>query len=221
MEDTKTETQYPVNGIQCPAEENARENRPAEQVNVSEDERPVWVDGTIYTGRPADETGRAAREVRTYDLLDGLGIAYQRVDHEPAMTIPACREVDELLGTPMCKNLFLTNAQRSAFYLLLMPGDKPFRTKLLSKQIDSARLSFAEGTYMEEFLDIHPGSVSVLGLMNDTGNRVRLLVDREVAEKEYLCCHPCENTSSLKIKTRDIFDIFLPAVGHEPTVVEL
>lgn len=184
-------------------------------------EARIYVDHTLYEGRPADGTGRAARELRTYDLLDELGIRYFRVDHEPAMTIAACQEVDGVLGAPMCKNLFLTNAQRTAFYLLLMPGDKPFKTKILSRQINSARLSFAEGEYMERFLDIRPGSVSVMGLMNDKERAVRLLVDRDVAEAPFLCCHPCENTSSLKIETKDIFNIFLPAVGHEPTVVEL
>lgn len=212
-EDTETETERTQAAVIPAAGVETRTDAGAEEY--------IYVDRTLYEGRPEDLSGRAVRETRTYDLLDRLGIRYRRVDHGPAMTIAACKEVDDVLGAPMCKNLFLTNAQRTAFYLLLMPGDKPFKTKLLSKQIGSARLSFAEGEYMERFLDIHPGSVSVMGLMNDTEHRVHLLVDRDVAGAPFLCCHPCENTSSLKIETKDIFNIFLPAVGHEPTVVDL
>lgn len=156
-----------------------------------------------------------------YDLLDGLGIPYFRTDHAPAETMEACLEIDAVLQTNMCKNLFLCNRQQTQFYLLLMPGDKPFKTKDLSKQINSARLSFASPEHMEEFLRISPGSVSVMGLMNDTGNRVQLLVDRPVMESEALGCHPCVNTSSLKLRTTDVFEKFLPAVHHEAIVVDL
>jgi len=172
-------------------------------------------------GRPADCTGRQEREIAVYDLLDGLGIVYSRTDHEEANTMEACNEIDRVLGTIMCKNLFLCNRQKTSFYLLMMPGDKPFKTKDLSKQINSARLSFAEAEYMEEFLHIKPGAVSIMGLMNDKEKRVQLLMDREVVESETLGCHPCVNTSSLKLQTKDILEKFLPTVGHEPVIVDL
>lgn len=175
----------------------------------------------LLNGRPADETGRLEKEIRVYDLLDSLGISYQRVDHEPAMTIEACQDIDKLMGTHMCKNLFLCNRQETAFYLLLMPGDKKFKTKELSSQINTARLSFANGAHMEELLDITPGSVSVMGLMNDKDNKVQLLIDEDLLEHPYLGCHPCINTSSLCIKTDDILKTFLPAVRHEPRYVRL
>lgn len=171
--------------------------------------------------RPQDVQGRLEREIRVYDLLDSLGIEYLRTDHEEANTMEACNAIDEVLGVPMCKNLFLCNRQETEFYLLMMPGDKPFKTKDLSKQINSARLSFGKPEFMEEFLDIKPGAVSVMGLMNDTGKRVRLLIDKPVLESEYVGCHPCVNTSSLKIQTKDLLDKFLPATGHEVTVVDL
>ena len=172
-------------------------------------------------GRPADCTGRQEREIAVYDLLDELGIVYSRTDHEEANTMEACNEIDRVLGTIMCKNLFLCNRQKTSFYLLMMPGDKPFKTKDLSKQINSARLSFAEAEYMEEFLHIKPGAVSIMGLMNDKEKRVQLLMDREVVESETLGCHPCVNTSSLKLQTKDILEKFLPTVGHEPVIVDL
>lgn len=175
----------------------------------------------LYNGRPVSCDGREAREVRTYDLLDRLGISYERVDHEAAETMEVCAEIDRVLGALICKNLFLCNRQGTMFYLLMMPGDKPFRTKELSAQIGSARLSFASAEKMEEYLDIHPGAVSVMGLMNDTENNVLLLIDEDVLKNEWLGCHPCVNTSSLKLRVEDVIKVFLPAVGHGYRTVRL
>lgn len=175
----------------------------------------------LYKGRPQSTEGRLDREVRVYDLLDSLGIEYLRTDHAHADTMEACNEIDKVLDVLICKNLFLCNRQKTKFYLLMMPGDKPFKTKELSSQINSARLSFASAEAMEEYLDIQPGSVSVMGLMNDKENAVNLLVDEDVLKGEYVGCHPCVNTSSLKIKTTYVFDRFLKAVGHTATVVHL
>ena len=171
--------------------------------------------------RPADCAGRLGKEVRTYDFLDKLNIEYERIDHEAAMTMDVCAEIDEVLGAMICKNLFLCNRQETTFYLLMIPGDKKFKTKDLSAQIGSSRLSFAKETYMEEFLDITPGSVSVLGLMNDREHRVQLLVDRDVLKGDYIGCHPCINTSSLRIRQRDMWEKIVPALEHEPVFVTL
>lgn len=175
----------------------------------------------LINGRPADCDRRLSKEVRVYDLLDSLQIDYQQMDHEAAMTMEACAEIDKFLGTAMCKNLLLCNRQCTQFYLLLIPGDKPFKTSILSKQIGSSRLSFAAGEYMEQFLDITPGSLSVLGLMNDKDNQVTLLIDKEVLSDDYIGVHPCVNTSSLKLKTADLVNAILPAMGHSMTVVDL
>lgn len=175
----------------------------------------------LYKGRPSDCTGRLERETAVYDLLDSLRIEYLRTDHEEANTMEACNEIDRVLGVLICKNLFLCNRQQTKFYLLMMPGDKPFKTKDISQQIGSARLSFADAEHMEAYLHIRPGAVSVMGLMNDTQGCVQLLIDREVAESEFLGCHPCVSTSSLKLRTRDVLDIFLPAVHHAPMLVSL
>ena len=175
----------------------------------------------LFEGRPTDCQGRLAKEIRVYDFLDSLGIKYQRIDHEALMTIEACQKADQVLGTVICKNLFLCNRQETDFYLLLIPGDKKFKTKDLSSQIKSARLSFAKENYMEEFLDITPGSVSIMGLMNDKERRVQLLIDEDVLGGEYIGCHPCINTSSLRIRTTDLLEKFLPYVEHPYTVVHL
>ena len=177
----------------------------------------------LQKGRPENTDNRLNKEIRVYDFLDKLGIQYQRIDHEAAMTMEACEEIDHALGvnTTICKNLFLCNRQETDFYLLLMPGDKPFKTKDLSAQIHSARLSFAKPEYMEKYLDITPGSVSVLGLMNDSEKKVQLLIDEDVMKEPYFVCHPCINTSSLKFTTEDLMQKIIPALEHEPVTVTL
>ena len=179
----------------------------------------MYIDPVLYIGRPAET--RPEVEERCYALLDRLQVEYVRVDHEHADTIEMCEEVEGLLGCSICKNLFLTNRQQTDFYLLLMPGEKPFKTKLLSKQIGSARLSFASPEHMQELLDVTPGSVSVLGLMNDTEKRVKLLIDRDLEKEERFGCHPCLNTSSLCFSTEALLQTVVPALGHDPTWVEL
>lgn len=175
----------------------------------------------LEKGRPADCAGRLEKEIRCYDLLDALGVDYWRVDHYAANTIEVCAAIDEVLGATICKNLFLCNRQKTAFYLLMIPGNKVFKTKDLSHQIGSSRLSFAGAEDMEKYLDITPGSVSVLGLMNDREKQVQLLVDEDILKDEWLGCHPCINTSSLRIRTADVFGPILNAMGHEMRTVIL
>ena len=175
----------------------------------------------LLTGRPENCQDRLPKEIRGYDLLDALGIAYQRIDHEAAMTMEACAAIDEALDAVICKNLLLCNRQQTDFYLLMIPGDKQFKTSALSKQIGSSRLSFASAEHMERLLDITPGSVSVLGLMNDREKQVRLLIDEDVLKGEYFGCHPCINTSSLRLRTDDLMNRILPAMDHMPRLVTL
>lgn len=174
----------------------------------------------LLNKRPENCEKRLLKEVKCYDFLDGLDINYLRVDHKEAETMEICSEIEKVLGAQICKNLFLCNRQETQFYLLMMPANKPFKTKDLSKQIQSSRLSFASSENMEKYLDITPGSVSILGLMNDKENAVRLLVDKDLMNEEYIGVHPCINTSSLKIKTEDVFNAIVNALNHPMTVVE-
>lgn len=176
---------------------------------------------TLMNGRPADCTGRLEKEIRCYDLLDGLGIDYQRLDHAPAQTMEICAQIDKSLNALICKNLFLSNRQETAFYLLMIPGNKPFKTKYLSAQLGVSRLSFGKEECMERFLDNTPGSASILGLMNDTENRVQLVMDGDVLRQSWLGCHPCINTSSLRLRMQDVTEKLLPAMHHVPITVEL
>jgi Ala-tRNA(Pro) deacylase len=175
----------------------------------------------LMEGRPENCDGRMEKEIRCYDFLDGLGIAYQRLDHEPAQTMAICAEIDKSLNAVICKNLFLSNRQETAFYLLMMPADKPFKTKYLSSQLGVSRLSFGKESYMERYLDNTSGSASILGLMNDTDHCVQLVMDGDVLRREYLGCHPCINTSSLRLKMTDVTEKLIPALHHMPIVVEL
>ena len=175
----------------------------------------------LFKGRPADISDRSEKEIRVYDYLDKLSIDYWRLDHAPAFGYEEdlCREIEESLGARICKNLFLANRQRTKFYMLMIPEHKVFRSSDISKQAGSSRLHFAESEYMEELIECSPGSASVMGLINDTEHRVQLLVDDDVINSEYVGCHPCINTSSLRIRSEDIFNKFVKATGHDFIVV--
>ena len=175
----------------------------------------------LVNGRPENCTGRLDKEIRCYDLLDRLGVPYQRIDHEAAMTMEACAEIDKVLDATICKNLLLCNRQCTSFYLLMIPGGKHFKTSELSKEIVSSRLSFAAPEYMERFLDITPGSLSVLGLMNDTGHHVQLLMDEDIRNGEYFGCHPCRNTTSMRFSVKDLLEKVLPEIHHTPEFLKL
>lgn len=176
---------------------------------------------TPYTTTPSNLSSRTDMEQRSFAILDELHISYTYVDHEPALTMEDCLEIDKVLDVKMCKNLVLCNRQKTNYYLLLMPGDKVFKTKELSAQINSARLSFASGEAMEELWGVLPGSASVLGLLKDIEGKVQLLIDKDLLQEEYFGCHPCKNTSSIRFKTEDLLKLVLPQMGHEYIAVEL
>lgn len=176
---------------------------------------------SVCHGRPQNINDRLQKEIEVYDRLDSLGIAYDVIDHDHADTLEQCRVISEKLGAPICKNLFLCNTQKTAFYLLLMPGDKPFKTKQLSPQLGCARLSFAPPEHMERLIGCTPGSASVFGLWFDAERSVKLVIDRDLLKNERIGCHPCINTSSVSVLTDDLLGRIIPDTGHEPVFVEL
>lgn len=179
----------------------------------------MYINDKVSTLAPEYEISDSEKAV--YSVLNELGINFERAEHDEAATIDDCLAVEKVLGVSICKNLFLCNRQKTKFYLLLMPGDKQFKTKDLSAQINSARLSFADSGAMEKYLGVAPGSVSVLGLIFDKENDVALLIDSDLLNNDFIGCHPCKNTATLKIKTEDILSKFLPYVKHEYTTVKL
>lgn len=175
----------------------------------------------LYNGRPESDEGRLEKEIKVYDFLDEIGVPFVRVDHEPVMTIEACEGIDKTLGITINKNLFLCNRQKTAYYLLLLPGGKALKTKELSAQIPTSRLSFGSGEAMEELLNVTPGSATVMGLLFDPEHKVQLLIDEEILNDEYLGCHPCINTSSIRFTTKDFMEKIVPALGHDYILVNL
>lgn len=176
---------------------------------------------TIETGRPADCSGRLEKECAVYDLLEQLNIPFTRADHPAAFTMEECEAVSQALHTPICKNLFLCNRQKTAFYLLLLPASKPFRTKEITAQLECARLSFAGEEQLASLLHLTPGSATIFGLQYDTENRVQLVVDRDLLDEAYFGCHPCINTSTIRLRTSDVFDRLTHALHHDYTLVTL
>ena len=178
----------------------------------------MYIDQTRYTTRPTD--GRIPQELAIYDRLEELSIPYVRVDHDHADTIEICHEVEKVLGSKICKNLFLCNRQQTDFYLLMMPGDKPFKTKFLSAQLGCSRLSFADDGHMQDYLQTLPGSVSALELLFDTDRRVKLVIDRDLLADEFISGHPGISTSTLQLKQEDLLR-FVESTGHPPIYIDL
>ncbi len=176
------------------------------------------IDNTLYTGRPADN--RSETEMAIYDRLDALGIEYKRADHEHADTMEDCLVIESVLEAKICKNLFLCNRQKTNFYMLLMPGDKPFKTKYLTSQLNCARLSFAEADKMAEFLHTIPGSVSALELIFDTENNIQLVIDNDLMKDEFISGHPGMSTSTVRLKREDMLR-YVREAGHEPVFIDL
>lgn len=164
---------------------------------------------------------RSETETAVYRLLEHENIEFDRIDHDAADTMEICAGIEKDLGAPICKNLFLCNRQQTDFYLLMMPADKAFKTKYISSQLGCARLSFASEEQMVKYLDIHPGAVSPMGLMNDKEKKVHLVIDRDLLSADTFGCHPCVNTSTIRLKLSDFLDKFLPAVAHGYTAVTL
>ena len=177
----------------------------------------IVIDATVYSGRPQEK--RTAKEEHVYDVLDMLGIPFERVDHLPADTIEACHEIEKYLNAPICKNIFLTNNKKDFFCLLLTDGDKKYEAGIVSRQLGSSRLSFASAEYLDMYLGLTAGSVSIMGLLNDSANKVILAVDSDLLKNEFFCCHPCLNTSTVKIRTADIVEKFIPFTKHEMKII--
>ena len=178
----------------------------------------MYIDETVYTSRPDDR--RTDAEEAIYDKLDQLSIPYLRADHDHADTMEDCRLIEEKLGARICKNLFLCNRQQTQFYLLMMHGEKPFKTKFLSAQLGCSRLSFADADHMAQYLHTTPGSVSALDLMFDTEHHIQLVMDKPLTEDEYISAHPGLSTSTLRLTREDLLK-FVQSTGHEPIIVDL
>lgn len=175
----------------------------------------------ITKGRPVGFETRSETERVIFDRLCELGIDFDTVDHEAAATMEVCDEIAAEIGCAIFKNLFLCNRQQSQFYLVLIPADKPFKTKYISSQLGCARLSFGSPVMMERLLGVSPGAVTPLGLVNDTERRIRVAVDRDLLSCAMAGCHPGVNTSTVRLALTDLLERYIPSTGHDVTLVDL
>lgn len=173
----------------------------------------------ILTAFPEDE--RSALEMKVYDKIRETGIPFERVDNDSISTMEECAEVGEVLGTEICKSILACTRNKSDYYLIIMPGDKRFVTKLVSHAIGSSRLSFASPEDMEELLGTTPGNASPLSVVNDKDGRVKLVMDSELAGGELIACNTGANTTHIRFRTADLLDKYLPACGHEALVIDI
>lgn len=174
-----------------------------------------------YVNHPPYREDMNVSEKETYRFLDNLGIEYNTLCHDAAYTMEECKEIERVLGVYVPKNLFLCNRQMTQFYLLMLPGDKVFKTKFLSAELGCARLSFADEDQMVKLLGIHPGAVSPMGLINDQENKVLLVIDQDLMRYEYFGCHPCVNTATVKLAMSDFINRIIPETKHQYKVVNL
>ena len=179
----------------------------------------MYINEKTFNTHP--ETTAAEKEMQSYLFLENNGVEYIRAEHDEAATIELCEGVEKIINAKICKNLLLCNRQQTKFYMLLIPGDMPFKTKYLSAQINSSRLSFASGEQMEKLLNVSPGSLTVLSLMFDKEKTVELLIEKNVFNDEYFACHPCVNTATVRFLTSDLKEKVLPALNREYTLVDL
>ena len=160
-------------------------------------------------------------EQKVYQILQQLNICYIKYDHEPLYTIEGAKALDEKMGFPLCKNLFLSAKHQTEFYLLFMEGQKKFHTAKVSKQVGTPRMTFAGEEPMWEYLKIRPGAVSPLGLLFDTEKKVHFLIDEGVLSMEKVAMHPCVNTAAIVMDTKDLLEKVLPYCQHEIKVVSI
>ena len=156
-----------------------------------------------------------------YAKLKALGIPCRCVRHAPAAGADECAVVSQALGALVCKNYFLTTKSRKHWRLCIVRPEARLRTADISRQAGTPRLSFAGDEDLLEMLHVRPGSVSPMGLMFDSAREVRVLVDRALADAPELAFHPCDNTETLAMSSRDFFEIYLPAVGKTPEWVDI
>lgn len=167
------------------------------------------------------EDARGALETKTYEELTRLGIKFERVDNDPVEAMDECTEIAGKLGTEIRKTIVVCNRQKTQYYLVILPADKRFDSKRFAQMMQCARVSFASAEDMESILGVQPGSATVMSILNDTDNKVQVVVDKAVADEKWFGCNPGANTTHLKIKTNNLLNNFLPAEGHKPEIIVL
>ncbi len=160
-------------------------------------------------------------EENVYTKLNELNIQFDRVDNDTVEAMEECVEISNKLGAEIRKTIIVCNEKKTQFYLVVLPAEKRFDSKLFRDKMGCSRVSFAKAEDMQEILGVVPGSATIMSVINDKDNIVKVAIDKEVADSEFFACNTGENTRHIKIKTSDLLNVFLPNVNHEPTIIEL
>lgn len=154
-----------------------------------------------------------------YETLQKTGIPFERVNTDEAISMDDCVLIDAKLNMNMVKTLFLCNRQQTEFYLFVTKGDKPFKSKDFSHALNISRVSFAPADLLFSMLGTHIGAATVLSMLIDTENKVKVVFDSEVLAEKWYGCSDGTTTGYLKIETTLIVNRYLKFVNHEPVIV--
>lgn len=156
-----------------------------------------------------------------YLLLEKLGIDFTRVENEPAVSMEDCKNIDKAFGEETIKTIFLTNRQKTKFYLLSMPASKPFITKDFGSALEIPRVSFADGELLLEMLGTPHGAATPLSIIRDEENKILMVIDEDIMKKEKLVVTDSTLHGYICLKGKDLVEKFLPVSGHQPILVKL
>lgn len=169
----------------------------------------------------APEAYKTETQRLIYDQLMRSGIEYSRVDNDPAISVDDCEEISERLGAPTVKTLFVANRQLTKFYLVVMPGHKPFITRDFTAALGVSRVSFVKPEILMEMLGLEVGSATPLAIVADKGQSIRLVIDHEVTDRERMLIPDGTTTCYMNIRSEDLLTKYLPSIGCIPDIVTM
>jgi Ala-tRNA(Pro) deacylase len=165
---------------------------------------------------PREEAGRTILA-----WLDKNRLSYRLYRHERADTIEDCLRMPFIDGSiTICKNVFLCNRQQTAFHLMLLRPETPFRTAVVSRALGVSRLSFAPESALGEILGVTAGSVSPLGLYFDRRHCAALCYEAAVRNTPSIAFHPCDNAATVIFSQEVFWNGVLPALDVTPSAIE-
>ena len=173
----------------------------------------------VYTTSP--EKFKNELQEKVYKTLGKLFIKFERVETDEAITMEDCIEIDKKLNMKMVKTLFVTNRQKTNFYLFITCGNKRFDSKRFSSELNISRVSFADSSLMEEILNTKVGATTIFSVLIDKENKINVIIDKDVLNEEYYGCSDGTTTGYMKVKTEDIINKLLPYSNHKEIVIEM
>ena len=172
----------------------------------------------LLEGRP--ENIQNEKEQACYDILDKLGISYQRVEYNffPSET-QQLRQIDDVLGVAGIKNLIFRTRNKSQFFFVILPREGRFDEKGFRAKYQLPKITMAKGDELSQLLNTHAGAVSIMELIHDKEGVIHLFAEEGVLQQEYFRFHPNENRSTVRIRMEDFKHKLLPYLNHDLTVL--